>query len=368
MKFSLAFAAFCALTVQQVAAHGAIIAYEGVSGTKGRALGIDVNTPRDGRGRNPFQQDTAIIRDRDIASGRAGACGRTLGGGNIDIPAGIAGLTQELGTLPEVAAGQPMTITVHQINGDGAGPYTCEVDQTGTGENFQEATVTTNLPGRRGNNRATSLTDQPLVVNMPANLACTGGAAKNVCLVRCRNPARAGPFGGCMPVQQAGAVAAQPAAAPAPAAGVEVAAAGADAAGVEVAAAGADAAGVEVAGAGVPGAGVEVAGAGIPAGVEVAGAGFPAGTIDIPASELPAALASREVEEEEEDDHEVFAREAEEEDEEEDDHDLSARAREAEDDHEEEAEDADDDNSHPIRSKDLHLGDSFRATSIKSLL
>ncbi|KAI8822854.1 uncharacterized protein EV422DRAFT_522409 [Fimicolochytrium jonesii] len=232
MKFAsaaLSLTAFCALTITHVAAHGAIIGAKGVAGPAGRALGIDPATPRDGKGRNPFQQDTSIIRDRDIASGRASACGRTLAGGTNDIAAGVAALTQELGGLPEVAAGQPLELTVHQINGDGAGPYTCEVDQSGTGDNFQAAQITTNLPGRRGNNRATQLTDQPLVVQMPAALKCAGGAAGNMCLVRCRNPARAGPFGGCVPVTQGAATAtaagAETAAATAaPAAGGEVAA------------------------------------------------------------------------------------------------------------------------------------------------
>lgn len=37
-------------------------------------------------------------------------------------------------------------------------------------------------------------------------MSCTGNVAgqANACLVRCQNPARAGPFGGVVPVQQAG--------------------------------------------------------------------------------------------------------------------------------------------------------------------
>jgi len=37
---------------------------------------------------------------------------------------------------------------------------------------------------------------------MPANFACVGGSTGNICTVRCRNNAQAGPFGGCFPVQQ----------------------------------------------------------------------------------------------------------------------------------------------------------------------
>lgn len=37
---------------------------------------------------------------------------------------------------------------------------------------------------------------------MPSDLACTGASTGNVCTVRCRNNALAGPFGGCFAVQQ----------------------------------------------------------------------------------------------------------------------------------------------------------------------
>lgn len=48
-------------------------------------------------------------------------------------------------------------------------------------------------------------TDFPLNAEIPADQSCTGTVAgqQNVCLVRCQNPARAGPFGGIVPVQMA---------------------------------------------------------------------------------------------------------------------------------------------------------------------
>jgi hypothetical protein len=44
---------------------------------------------------------------------------------------------------------------------------------------------------------------------MPAAMACSGTIAgqAGVCMVRCMNPANAGPFGGCVPVQMASAAA-----------------------------------------------------------------------------------------------------------------------------------------------------------------
>ncbi|KAI9219261.1 hypothetical protein BC828DRAFT_406852 [Blastocladiella britannica] len=183
--------------------HGAITGVKGIGGPEGKALGIVDTTPRTGTTRKPFQQDTSIIRDREIKSGRTGPCGRTLGGGNNDIAAGVKALMAELGGgLPMVAAGMPLTMTVHQINADGAGPYICALSADGTGKDFTPVKVTMNLPGVRGRNARTSLKDQALMVTMPGDLKCTGGAAKNMCLVRCRNAAAAGPFGGCVPVQQ----------------------------------------------------------------------------------------------------------------------------------------------------------------------
>jgi hypothetical protein len=55
-------------------------------------FGIIESTPRDGSRAKPFQQDTSVIRDREIASGKTGVCGRTSAGGNNDVAAQLAGL------------------------------------------------------------------------------------------------------------------------------------------------------------------------------------------------------------------------------------------------------------------------------------
>jgi hypothetical protein len=48
-------------------------------------------------------------------------------------------------------------------------------------------------------------TPQPLTAKVAATQTCTGtvGGMEGVCMVRCNNAARAGPFGGCVPVQMA---------------------------------------------------------------------------------------------------------------------------------------------------------------------
>ncbi|OBT42038.1 hypothetical protein VE00_07446 [Pseudogymnoascus sp. WSF 3629] len=185
-----------------VAGHGAIVSATGDQGGTGSAIGIDPATPRDGTRRNPFQQDTTRFRGN-----AANTCGETLAGGDNDAEAGTAAVMQLSGDqLPQISPGGQVSMTLHQVNGDGAGPYTCMIDATGTGANWVNMQVTTNVPGRRGNDRSGAETDFPLVATVAAGQTCTGTVAgqENVCMVRCQNPARAGPFGGCVPVQMAG--------------------------------------------------------------------------------------------------------------------------------------------------------------------
>jgi pyruvate/2-oxoglutarate dehydrogenase complex dihydrolipoamide acyltransferase (E2) component len=211
-----------------VAGHGAIIRATGDAGGAGSAIGVVPTTPRDGTNRNPFQQDSTRFRGDAAAT-----CGETLGGGANDVNAGTAQVMQLSGAaLPQVSAGGSLMMTVHQVNSDGAGPYKCMIDSTGTGTNWTPVTVTQNLAGNdRGRNRDTQMQDLPLTVQIDAAQTCTGTVAgqSGVCMVRCENPARAGPFGGCVPMQLAGAAAAAPAAA-APAAAAPAAAAPAAAA------------------------------------------------------------------------------------------------------------------------------------------
>jgi hypothetical protein len=58
------------------------------------------------------------------------------------------------GTLPQITPGGMVSMTLHQVNGDGAGPYQCMIDSTGTGTNWQPMTVGTNVPGTNSNSKA----------------------------------------------------------------------------------------------------------------------------------------------------------------------------------------------------------------------
>ncbi|KAF3922614.1 hypothetical protein AA313_de0208389 [Arthrobotrys entomopaga] len=195
--------AFCTIlslvNIPGAAGHGLILSATGDAGTAtSKGLGVDDSTPRDGTRRRPFQQDTTIFKgQRTVAS--AQGCGKTLEGGVNKID----GFT---GTMAQVTQGGKVSMTLHQVNTDGAGPYTCMVNAAGDGQSFVQMQVTTQVPGRNGNNIRNQKKDLPLVAQLPANVQCTGtvGGMSNVCMVRCQNNARAGPFGGCIPVQMVG--------------------------------------------------------------------------------------------------------------------------------------------------------------------
>lgn len=195
---------------QLVAGHGAIVKAVGDMGGNGTALGIDASTPRDGTKRDPFQADSTRFKNA-----AADACGETLGGGTNDPATQIPKMLAESGgEMPLISAGGMVMMTLHQVNGDGAGPYECMIDSTGAGTQWIAMGVVTNVPGENSRSKAKA-TDFPLTAKVAADQTCTGSVAgmEGVCMVRCNNAAGAGPFGGCVPVQMAAAAA--PATAPA---------------------------------------------------------------------------------------------------------------------------------------------------------
>lgn len=141
--------ALLAAGAKLVASHGAIVAATGDAGGTGMALGIDTTTPRDGTRRRPFQQDSTRFRG-DAAE----TFGETLGGGDNQLEAGTAAIMAETGdSLPQVTQGGEVQMTLHQVNSDGGGPYTCMINADGTGTQWTNIQVTTTPPGRNSRNR-----------------------------------------------------------------------------------------------------------------------------------------------------------------------------------------------------------------------
>jgi hypothetical protein len=134
-------------------------------------------------------------------AGGAGAGTKTPKGTTEQGVAAAAGSGASTG-LPTTADDGTVTMTFHQVNQDGAGPLTAQIDATSGGTDpaaFQDAQVTQNVPGIGiGGLSAASSTDFPVKVQMPAGMTCSGtaGGATNVCVVRLQNAALAGPFGG----------------------------------------------------------------------------------------------------------------------------------------------------------------------------
>lgn len=58
------------------------------------------------------------------------------------------------GQMPQISAGGAVMMTLHQVNGDGAGPYECMIDSTGTGTQWTAMDVTTNVPGTNSRSKA----------------------------------------------------------------------------------------------------------------------------------------------------------------------------------------------------------------------
>lgn len=194
---------FAGLAMAQLAAgHGAILKAVGDMGGSGTALGIDASTPRDGATRKPFQADSTRFKNNNVD-----ACGETLGGGPNEPTEQVTKMVQDSKSMPMISQGGMVMMTLHQVNGDGAGPYKCMIDSTGTGTGgWTDMKVTTNVPGKNSRSKAKA-EDFPLTAKVAGDQTCTGsmGGMDNICMVRCNNEANAGPFGGCVPVQMVSA-------------------------------------------------------------------------------------------------------------------------------------------------------------------
>ncbi|KAK2036549.1 hypothetical protein LZ31DRAFT_571340 [Colletotrichum somersetense] len=170
------------LTMAQ--AQGVILRAQGPGGPASPGMSVNRN-----------QADANIINKNEIVSNVVNECGRTIMQGNIDIGEETE---NHLGnqTVTKVTAGATVDVIVAQVNVDGAGPYTCDLD------------LTSNSNGASGQTKLTVLESKPhnglitLKVQMPTDMACVGASTGDVCTVRCFNNNAKGPFGGCFAVQQ----------------------------------------------------------------------------------------------------------------------------------------------------------------------
>ncbi|ATY67517.1 hypothetical protein A9K55_000359 [Cordyceps militaris] len=183
------------------ACHAVILNAQGTKGSPASSSIVDPAIARNCITINPCQQDTTIIRDAEIKANIVNQCGRTELKGNVDVGENTENALSA-NAVTQVEPGGEVTVTLHQVNADGAGPFFCDIDQTSnTGVGIQNLTVVDNVPGTNGLSQAKTQAFD-ITVKMPDDLKCTGASTGNVCTVRCRNNAIAGPFGGCFAVQQ----------------------------------------------------------------------------------------------------------------------------------------------------------------------
>ncbi|KAF2634073.1 hypothetical protein P280DRAFT_37206 [Massarina eburnea CBS 473.64] len=215
-----------------VTAHGKVAAVTGDAGGNGTALGIK-GAVVPGPGKNSVTEvDTTVFGKTKIATD---GLGKTKGGGQNKVAGVQSAMAQSGSTLPQVSDGGSISGTFHIVTTDGAGPVQAMIDSTGTGafSDGVKADVVTDVPGNKGNiksngvvprtvelwalrarglvKRASNVNkDYPVKIAVPAGTTCSGtaGGQSNVCFMKIANSNPAGPFGGVIAFQMAGASAA----------------------------------------------------------------------------------------------------------------------------------------------------------------
>lgn len=145
-----------------VYAQGNIVSAQG---TKGSPASLPLSLKGDG--------DANIINADEITENVTNECGRTLLSGNIDIGTETEA---QLGnkTITSVTQGGTLTVTMNAINADGAGPYTCDMDQTSNSLGAGQTKLTVKETDAAANGQIT------LAVTMPKDMKCVGGTYSSI--------------------------------------------------------------------------------------------------------------------------------------------------------------------------------------------
>ncbi|KAJ7302264.1 hypothetical protein DFH08DRAFT_794606 [Mycena albidolilacea] len=189
--------------------HVVITSVIGANGVTTTGFGVTNNTLRTGTTEQPFQLDTSVLKNL-----KDDPCGATLQGGSINIATALAdAVSQGGGILPSLSTNGTVSMTLHQVNADGGGPFTAMVNTDATGATWVPATVLVQAPGTNGILHG-GPANVPFSAQIPPGTTCTGGTDKATCLIRINNGGTnntlslaqgAGPFGGCVAVTQANA-------------------------------------------------------------------------------------------------------------------------------------------------------------------
>lgn len=133
--------------------------------------------PRNCTSINPCQSDATLIRDAEISANVVNECGRTELLGNIDIGENTENALAAQ-QVTQVKSGSTLTITMHQVNADGAGPFICDMDPTSNGlaltGQIPLPVMGDNIPGTNGLSQEKER-DFNLTLQMPPDMKCIGG-------------------------------------------------------------------------------------------------------------------------------------------------------------------------------------------------
>ncbi|KAK6337844.1 hypothetical protein TWF696_001323 [Orbilia brochopaga] len=255
MHFTISAATAAAILAMtpQISAHAVFMTVIGDADQtiQGHSLGYDATTPRGGTTQLPFQRDVAVFSNPIVPAtpgtpyfGKprpywVNGCGSSILTLNnyhartpqfkvnyakftpdqknknyYQVPARASiewsTMTRQMAQrnqIPKCKKGGWLRVMVHQVNADGAGPFKCKIDPWGTASKWGPwipIPAANNVPGDQklfSVKADGSGQNFPLTIPIPANQKCNGVYAghRNVCMMRCENFAKNGPFGGCIP-------------------------------------------------------------------------------------------------------------------------------------------------------------------------
>jgi len=185
------------LVASNVAAHGVVTAIKGANGVTGVGFGV---TDLTGKKIRLFNQASRYVKGDNSICGSQKLDGKKQTA--IDFQAALKTATNPK-NLATADANGVISMTLFQVNADGAGPYTCKVSADASGKNFKAMEVVTQVPGTKGKSGAANKSFK-FEVKLPAGTKCTG--PNGACLVQCKSALNQ-PFGGCLAVGQSGGAA-----------------------------------------------------------------------------------------------------------------------------------------------------------------
>ncbi|KAG0141529.1 hypothetical protein CROQUDRAFT_283937 [Cronartium quercuum f. sp. fusiforme G11] len=127
------------------------------------------------------------------------ACGETEQWGPLNIPAWLG--QSEASGVATVGIDGKFETQIFQVNRDGAGECTCEVNTDATATSWNKCTTLVNPPGIKGM-LPVDRVNHTAVFQLPPNTVCKGGYFGDKCIVRIRCGWKLR-FGGCLAIRTA---------------------------------------------------------------------------------------------------------------------------------------------------------------------